>query len=229
MKYIRGIGFALNTLLMYLGISLLGWGLGDIQGFFQSSPRLAYALLIAILGLAVGIQSIDNPEGVRGRSGEKGKRLNRQRIVRITLTLALFVALFFLPFADRRNIGVLADIPLIRWSGTVLTGVGLGFIFWSGLALGKMYSGDVTIQENHKLITTGLYHYIRHPRYLGALLFGLGFALLFRSWIGLIAEGLLLGVIYFRICDEENVMYKEFGKTWEEYCNHSWRLIPYIY
>jgi hypothetical protein len=31
---------------MYLGIPFLGWGLGDLGGFFRLGPRLAYGLIV---------------------------------------------------------------------------------------------------------------------------------------------------------------------------------------
>lgn len=102
--------------------------------------------------------------------------------------LLLFGALAFLPFADRRSIGVIIGRQLTRWLGLVLFRLGMGLVFWSGLALGKLYSPEVTIQKNHQLITGGLYQYVRHPRYLGAQLLAVGLSFVFRSWIGLVAN-----------------------------------------
>jgi protein-S-isoprenylcysteine O-methyltransferase Ste14 len=102
-------------------------------------------------------------------------------------------------------------------------------VFWSGIALGRLYSAEVTIQKDHQLITDGPYRYIRHPRYAGGIIYALGFALLFRSWIGFAALILALGVFMLRIRDEEALMQAEFGQEWEAYCKRSWRLIPFIY
>ncbi len=51
----------------------------------------------------------------------------------------------------------------------------------------------------------------------------------FRSWIGLAAALAAIGILFFRIHDEENLLHQEFGKTWEAYCQTSWRLLPRIY
>lgn len=61
MRYIRAIVFFSSTLLLYLGLPLIGWGIDDLQGFFTLYPRLGYAVLIAFFGLAVGYQAIDAP------------------------------------------------------------------------------------------------------------------------------------------------------------------------
>ena len=229
MKYLQAIGSFIVTLLIYLGLPLLGWGINDLPRFFSSYPRLGYAVLLIFIALAVGCQAIYAPEGFRGSRGDKSKRLHCQSIVTAGLIFILFGALYFLPFADRHGVGVMTDNQALRWSGLVLTGLGLVLIFWSGAALGKMYSTEVTIQENHQLVTTGLYHYIRHPRYLGAIFVALGLSLLFRSWIGLVVSIPLLVVLLSRIKDEEAVLSEEFGLEWEVYLKQSWRLIPYLY
>jgi len=214
---------------MYIGVPLVGWGANDLRGFFSIYPRLGYAVLVTALSLAAGYQAIDAPEGIRGSRGYEGKLLRRQSIVGIMMILLLYGVLVFLPFADRRSIGVMSDCQPVRWSGLALIGLGFTLIFWSGVTLGRMYSAEVTIQQNHELITSGIYRYVRHPRYLGAIILGLGLSLLFRSWIVLALFIPFLIVILSRIRDEEAVLLEEFGQDWEQYCKHSWRLIPFLY
>ena len=229
MKQLRAVQFFLGTLVIYLVPPLLGWGIDDLPGFFSLAPRAGYAVLIAILGLVAGYQAISAPEGLRGGKGIEGKLVRRQRRVKVMVILLMYVALVFLPFADRRNIGVMVENQTIRWVGLIAAGLGFVLIFWSGIALGRLYSADVTIQRDHRLITAGLYRYIRHPRYLGTLLVAIGLSFLFRSWIGLAASIPFLGVLLFRINDEEALMHAEFGSEWETYRRQSWRLIPYLY
>jgi protein-S-isoprenylcysteine O-methyltransferase Ste14 len=229
LRALRSLGFFVNTVLMYLGLPLLGWGFDDLSGFFSLSQRLAYGLLVGVLGIAVGYQAFDAPEGITGRRGQKGKLVPRQSVIRLALVLLLFAALVFLASADRRSIGVMTDGSAARWAGVALFGLGSGLVFWSGLALGKLYSGEVTIQEEHRLVTGGLYRYIRHPRYLGAELLSIGLSLVFRSWIGLTLSLAAVAVFLFRIRDEEALLQREFGQEWEAYCRHSWRLIPFLY
>jgi protein-S-isoprenylcysteine O-methyltransferase Ste14 len=228
MKFLRAILFFVATGLLYLGVPLLGWGLGDLGGYFSNAPHLGYALVIGLFSLAVGIQAFSSTEGIRGNKGQEGKLIFRQTLVRITLELSLYLTLFFIPSFDRHAIGVFNAPEVIRWLGVALSALGYALIFLSGLALGKQYSADVTIQKDHQLIMTGVYRLIRHPRYLGIIALAAGLPLVFRSWIGLIACILFILVLLFRIKDEEMVLHKEFGVEWEDYCMHSWRLLPYI-
>jgi protein-S-isoprenylcysteine O-methyltransferase Ste14 len=229
MKIIRGIGSFLYTLAIYVGLPLLGWGLDDLPGFFSFPQLIGYSISIAAFGLLAGYL-VQRPEGLGDRGkGQESKFVPRQRIVRILVTGMLFCALVFVPFADRRGIGVIAGEPMMRWTGLVLATLGMGMIFWSGLALGRLYSPEVTLQKGHHLITGGPYRSIRHPRYLGGMIQGIGLSLLFRSWIGLTLSLVFIAIVMFRIKDEEALMSKEFGLEWETYCKKSWRLVPFVF
>ena len=52
---------------------------------------------------------------------------------------------------------------------------------WPVFVLGRRFSGLVAIQPEHTLVTTGIYGVLRHPSYLGALIFSLGWSFAFRS------------------------------------------------
>ena len=62
MKYLRAVAFMLLTVLVYLGVPLLGWGLTDLQGFLAATPRLLSAGLVIAFGLAAGVKAIDAPQ-----------------------------------------------------------------------------------------------------------------------------------------------------------------------
>jgi protein-S-isoprenylcysteine O-methyltransferase Ste14 len=229
MKYLRAVRYLFGTLVIYLIPVLLGWGLGDLSGFFASAPRTGYAAVTVLLGVGVVYQVLTVPGGLSRGKDEAGQRVTRQTVVKVVVILAMYGGLFFLPFADRRDLGVWVGGEALRWVGLLGVGLGLGLVLWSGIALGRFYSPDVTLQKDHRLITTGLYGVLRHPRYLGVLLATLGLALLFRSWVGLLAFIPVLGIIFFRIHDEEALLHQTFGTEWETYCQCSWRLLPYIY
>lgn len=229
MKYLRGFGSFIWTVILYAGLPVLGWGFDDLAGFFAQPQRLWYAVSIAGFGIVAACQMILLPESFHGGKGQTEKFVPRQRIVRVAVTLLLFIGLVLIPFTDRRSLLVMVENNLLRWTGLLLATIGLGLIFWSGLALGRLYSQEVTLQEGHRLITRGPYQLVRHPRYLGIFIMGIGQSLLFRSWIGLALTVLAMAIVLFRIHDEEALMHKEFGAEWEAYCRKSNKLIPYIW
>ena len=229
MKYLRAFRYLLIPLIPLIGLPLLGWGIDDLRGFLSIYPRLVFVLAAAVPGLAEAYYVIKVGERNNLSKGEESKLVRRQSIVLLMIAPLLFGTLFFLPFADRRSIGVMMAGQGLRWLGLFLYGLGLALMSWSRAALGRMYSGEVTIQKSHQLIKTGLYRYIRHPIYLGMLCSALGLSFLFRSWIGLAVMIPIVGGLLFRIRDEEAVLHKEFGSEWETYCQQSWRFIPYLY
>lgn len=229
MRVLRGIWIGLAVVVVYLGLSMLGWGLSDWQGFFSEPTRLVYAVIVFFFALATGIQGYHSLQGLKDSKDEIGKRIRRQSIIGSVLVLILFAGLIILPFTSRRGMAIFSAPPALGWVGVILSVLGYLLIFWSGLALGRQYSIEVTIQKDHLLITTGLYRFIRHPRYAGILYLTIGITLIYHTWIGIALLPIVLGFILFRIHDEESLLQSEFGQKWEEYRQNSWRLIPYIY
>jgi protein-S-isoprenylcysteine O-methyltransferase Ste14 len=85
------------------------------------------------------------------------------------------------------------------------------------------------VQNGHKLVTDGPYRYVRHPRYLGIIVFFVGISLVYRSWLALIFVTLLVVAILWRIRKEEQLLHRVFGIEWESYVRKSWRLLPFVY
>ena len=95
--------------------------------------------------------------------------------------------------------------------------------------LGRRFSGLVAIQPGHTLVSSCIYGVIRHPSYLGLLVNSLGWALAFRSGVGVLLTTLLIPLLLARIRAEERLLRTQFGKEYAAYCNRTSRLIPGIY
>lgn len=229
MKYIQAFLRSLVPVIQLLGLPLLGWGIDDLRGFLSMSPRAGYAVIAAVFVFDEVYPVIKRSVGNQTSKAEETKYVRRQHILVILVLLFWSAIIFFLPLADRHNIGVMLVGEEVRWLGLVLFGLGLATISRARVILGRMYSLDVTIQKSHQLISTDLYRYIRHPIYSGVIIQALGFSLVFRSWIGLAAMIPVVAFFLLRIKDEEAVLQSEFGSEWEAYCERSWRLIPYLY
>jgi protein-S-isoprenylcysteine O-methyltransferase Ste14 len=100
---------------------------------------------------------------------------------------------------------------------------------WPVFVLGRRFSGLVAIQPGHTLVTSGVYGVIRHPSYLGLLVNALGWALAFRSGVGVLLTVLLVPPLLARIRAEERLLRDQFGGEYETYCRRTWRLIPGLY
>ncbi|MNP73967.1 Isoprenylcysteine carboxyl methyltransferase (ICMT) family protein [compost metagenome] len=87
----------------------------------------------------------------------------------------------------------------------------------------------MAIQPGHRLVTDGIYQNLRNPSYLGMLILGVGWALAFRSGIGLLLVALTVIPLFARINAEEALLKAQFGNEYEAYCARSWRLVPGVY
>jgi protein-S-isoprenylcysteine O-methyltransferase Ste14 len=85
------------------------------------------------------------------------------------------------------------------------------------------------VQPGHTLVTTGIYGVIRHPSYLGALVFALGWGLAFRSSVGVLLAALLIPLLLARIRSEEALLRAQFGAEYDAYCARTSRLIPGVF
>lgn len=212
-------------ILIFSVIPVLGWGIRDVSGFLANPYRLAFIIMMAAFSLLVVI-FIPN----EGSSAGEGK--SKMALHMISLRWLQIIPLAMVagaPYLDRISMMTMNDNPGIRFSGLLLTLIGFGVMNWSIYYLGRQFSTYVTIQEDHELVTSGPYRYIRHPRYLGIIIFLTGISLVFRSWIALIFTALSIALLVWRILDEEKLMRNEFGDDWEKYCQRSHRLIPFIY
>ena len=213
------------SLLIFVGLPLFGWGIRDLLRFFDHPARSLYILAIFILQL---LAVLYNPQV--GRNPEHRKSGAPQHKLDLILVQVFSLAIvFFAPFSDGHSIGALNLGDTGRFAGLILMIPGFLLMQTAEKYLDKQFSIQVTLQENHKLIQNGPYKYIRHPRYLGILLFFLGISLTFRSLIGMLLIIALTLVFAWRIYTEEALLQQEFGKEWEAYRNQSWRIFPFIF
>jgi protein-S-isoprenylcysteine O-methyltransferase Ste14 len=104
----------------------------------------------------------------------------------------------YLPaYTDRKEFWTL-DGNTVRWLDVLLFAAGGALRLWPVFVLGHRFSGLVAIQPGHRLVTSGIYRVIRHPSYLGLLINSLGWALAFRSAIGVLLTALLLASLLAR-------------------------------
>jgi len=227
-KLLAALGLIALTFTLYAGLFLLGWGLGDLRGFFSEPARTAYIGFVVLMALATPFITHLIPEGI-GDKGREEKHRTRQDVAWNVARPFLVILILAMPFCDRRDLLTMPENSSLRWSGLALVVTGFVLITWTTVELGRQYSVYITLQQDHQLITSGPYRYIRHPRYLGVMVVALGLALLFRSWIALAALPFLLALLIFRLTDEEKLLREEFGGQWEAYVQRSWRLVPFIY
>src|ERR1700681_3494173 len=100
--------------------------------------------------------------------------------------------------------------PLV--AGVMCYVIGLWLFYRSHADLGTNWSITLEVREGHRLITQGVYRWVRHPMYSALALYSVGQALVIPNWVAglsnLVAFAVLLA---FRIGAEERMMAQQFG------------------
>jgi len=201
-----------------LGLAMLG--AGGFAAFFANPARTAAAVLTVIL-MVVALLS-----GANLSPGEQEDRANRW--VLPTLAVIGLLSAFLPAYTDRIDFWTIGG-ETVRWIGVLLFAVGGVLRLWPFFVLGSRFSGLVAIQPGHRLVTSGIYALIRHPSYLGLLVNALGWALAFRSGVGVFLVALMLVPLVARIRSEERLLRQHFGAEYDDYARHTWRLVPGLY
>jgi protein-S-isoprenylcysteine O-methyltransferase Ste14 len=203
---------------VYFALAVLGWG--GAAAFF------AHPALVALGVVSVAMVVAAFFAGGNISSGEREDRGNRWVLAAFGI-IGLLGA--WLPaYSDRKNFWIV-DGDAVRWLGVALYAVGGALRLWPVYVLGNRFSGLVAIQPGHTLVTGGIYRVIRNPSYLGLLLNSLGWALAFRSWIGVILTVVTLVPLVARMNSEERLLRSQFGEEYDAYRARTSRLIPGVY
>jgi len=206
------------NLALYVALTAWGWG-----GWspLMANPARAGAILTIVVASVVALFSSGNISS--GRREDTGNRW-----IFIPILVLGFLLAWLPAYTDRRDIGTI-DGETTRYIGLALFVVGCVLRMAPVFVLGRRFSGLVAIQEGHELVTGGLYRVIRHPSYLGLLVLLFGWALVFRSAIGVLVSLLLLPPLVARMNSEEALLESEFGGRYADYRRRTWRLVPFLY
>lgn len=148
----------------------------------------------------------------------------------VMLYVGIFLAIAFSFLAPRFRIDSDSLSFLLFTSGIILIWAGILFRLWSIQTLGKYFRTLVLIQDDHKLITSGPYRYLRHPAYTGSMISVLGVGLALGNWMSLFSILLTVFIGYrWRIHVEEIALKKYFGIAYVEYIKRTWNLFLFIW
>jgi protein-S-isoprenylcysteine O-methyltransferase Ste14 len=114
--------------------------------------------------------------------------------------------------------------------GLVLFVLGLIIRWIAIIHLGRFFTVNVAIAEDHQLITTGPYRYVRHPSYTGTLLIFLGFGLCMLNIFSAAAVFLPIAAAFlWRMHVEEQALRSAFGDRYRLYASQTRRIIPMVW
>lgn len=165
------------------------------------------------------------PDLLKKRLDNKEKEKAQQGVV--ALSGLMFPAGFVVSALDFRFGWSNVPLPLVIAAAVIFL---VGYGMYAEVMRENAYlSRTVEVQENQKVIDTGLYGVVRHPMYLATLLMFLPLPLILGSFWGLIPFALYPVIIVIRILNEEKVL-SEGLAGYDAYRGCvKYRLIPFVW
>lgn len=159
-----------------------------------------------------------------GAEADRGTR----RLLIVVIGVSFFVAFWC---AYRVNLSrFTAEPALVFGLGMAMVWGGIGFRLWAVLTLGRLFRTTVFLQDDHRLVTSGPYRWLRNPSYTGALITmaGLGVAMGNGGSLLCAVAGPLCAFVW-RIRVEERALRDHFGPAYDDYRQRSWALAPLVW
>ena len=216
-KYISGI--VLVSLLLFLPAGTVCYPNGWLFMLLLFLPMF-------ILGVVLFVKS---PELLEKRLKSKEKRDTQSKVVSVS-ALAFVVSFIMAGLDYRFEITIVSDITVIISSFILLISYGL---YAEVMRENAYLSRTIEVQNNQKVVDTGLYGIVRHPMYMATIFLFLSIPLILGSWISFTIMLIYPIIIIARIKDEEALLEGEL-KGYIEYKNKNMvaiyigcRTIPY--
>ena len=159
----------------------------------------------------------------------RGQR-GHQIVSRAPWWIEFYPPIVWLPFLVAYFQPLPVDLHInVQYAGLALGVAAALFAAWAMWALGRSYGIRTDIFEGHRLVTSGPYALIRHPMYLGIVLYHLGATLVLQSPL-LLAVTALFIVPYtaMRIVYEERPLLQAFGDRYASYQRDVPVLLPFV-
>ncbi|MDH3222239.1 MAG: isoprenylcysteine carboxylmethyltransferase family protein [Gemmatimonadota bacterium] len=115
-----------------------------------------------------------------------------------------------------------------RWLGVVIVLLLFPLVAAAQRALGRNVSPTVITHEDHELVTSGPYRWVRNPLYSAGALLLVGLGLIAASWFLLTVAVLALVAMRHRLMSEEAELEARFGQAYRDYAARTGRFVPRI-
>ena len=153
-----------------------------------------------------------------------------KRLLYGNFAVCLFISIYSVSQAAPVLLRNLAFPPFVADIGTAFIAAGIVIRISAVLTLKKAFTLHVQTAAGQQLVTSGLYHTVRHPAYSGSILSLFGAALAFRNIAAVCLVPFCSLICYnTRIRVEEKALEAQFGKEYADYKHSTYRLFPYIF
>jgi len=201
---------------------------------FISAGRLDWAMAWAFLGVyavgAVAVVIFMEPELIAERAKIKAEAKTWDTMLMGLSKLLMGLVMPLVAGLDKR-FGWTQQMPLaVQFIALILVALGYGLSAWATIS-NRFFSDVIRIQTDRgqTVVSDGPYRYVRHPGYVGVILFTLATPLLLSSLWTLIPGGLTALLIIVRTVFEDRTLLDELD-GYQEYAGRvRYRLLPGVW
>ncbi len=126
------------------------------------------------------------------------------------------------------TIGYSPEVKNIRLAGLLAYIIFSWIQVWAYKSLGEVYTQEIMILRDHKLIKKGPFKIIRHPQYLSQIVLDLGAGIALMSYIVIPIAIIEIPFLIMRAQLEDKLLQKNFKNEFSEYKKRSGFMIPFI-
>ncbi len=220
----------IQTLITFLiGVIALGALLFLPAGTLNYWQAWVFIIVFMVSVSAIGLYlAIKNPALLERRK-KFGPTKEQSPVQKIAISIGVLALLGVLIFSALSHRFLWSPVPTcISIAGDVLVALGL---YINILVFKENSYGGASIEtvEGQRVISTGLYAFVRHPMYVGVLIMIIGIPLALDAWWGLVIIAVSFPAFIWRILDEEKFLKKDLPGYSEYTQKVRYRLIPYIW
>jgi protein-S-isoprenylcysteine O-methyltransferase Ste14 len=162
----------------------------------------------------------------RWKIGPSQEKELAQKVI-VGFMLVAFAAALILPLLDYRFDG--SSVPwFVSVIGDLLVMLSF-YVFYLVSKVNTYAAASVRVEEDQKVIESGVYGLVRHPMYFGALFLIVGTPLALGSWLTLFLIPVFLITLYFRIAGEEQVLIRDLPGYVAYRQKVKRRLVPFVW
>ena len=182
---------------------------------------------VGLLGLAFGLSEFLLNVFKRSKRRDAGADAGSLRLIWIVILISMFIGMLV---ANSVPGAALPNGRGLYVAGFTIFGIGALLRWYSIFYLGRFFTVDVRVGEDHQVIDTGPYRWVRHPSYTGVLLEFIGFALCVGNALSMVVILVpTFCAFLYRIRVEELALRNGLGERYNAYCRRTRRLIPFVY
>ena len=114
----------------------------------------------------------------------------------------------------------------LRWAGVGLGILCVGLVYWLFASIGSGITPVSVTRKEHKLVTRGIYRWVRHPLYTVGSSLIVSFGLIADNWFIMLIAVLAFITMAIRTPKEEANLIEKFGDEYRDYMKRTGRFLP---